>query len=119
MRAETLRAILMVAFASGGRRRSEIVSLRVKQMTGEAPIKVLGGPPLPSFAIHLGRTKTTNGEQDDVVYLTGRPVEALNAWMVAAKIESGSVFRKIGYWGTISRRELDPLSINLIVKQRA
>ncbi len=113
------RAILMVAFASGGRRRSEIASLRVEQLTDEAPIEVSGGPALPSLAIHLGRTKTTNGEQDDVVYLTGRPVEALHAWMTAAKIESGSVFRKVGRWGTISRHELDPQSINLIVKQRA
>lgn len=113
------RAILMVAFASGGRRRSEIAGLRVEQLTAEAPIDIPDGPPLPSLAIHLGRTKTTNGEQDDVVYLTGRPVEALNAWITAAKIENGSVFRKIGRWGTVSRRELDPQSINLIVKQRA
>jgi integrase len=113
------RAILMVAFASGGRRRSEIASLRVEQLTVEAPIEVPGGPPLPSLAIHLGRTKTTNGEQDDVVYLTGRPVDALTEWLAAAKIESGSVFRRIGRWATVSRHELDPQSINLIVKQRA
>ncbi|MBO9127693.1 MULTISPECIES: site-specific integrase [unclassified Rhizobium] len=113
------RAILMVAFASGGRRRSEIAGLRVEQLTAETPIEVPDGPPLPSLAIHLGRTKTTTGEQDDVVYLTGRPVEALNAWIAAAKIASGSVFRRIGRWGTVSSRELDPQSINLIVKQRA
>jgi integrase len=112
------RAILMVAFASGGRRRSEIASLRVEQLTDEAPIEVPGGPPLPSLSIHLGRTKTTSGDQDDVVYLTGRPVEALNAWIAAAKIDKGSVFRRIGRWGTVSRRELGPQSINLIVKQR-
>lgn len=77
------------------------------------------GPPLPSVAVHLGRTKTTTGEQDDVVYLTGRPVEALNAWLAAAKIEQGSVFRGIGRWGTLSRRALDPQSVNAILKQRA
>ncbi|MBX4963357.1 site-specific integrase [Rhizobium binae] len=113
------RAILMVAFASGGRRRSEIAGLRLEQLTVEAPIEVPDGPPLPSLAIHLGRTKTTTGEQDDVVYLTGRPVEALTAWMVAAKIDSGSVFRAIGRWGTVSRRAIDPQSVNAILKQRA
>ncbi|NEJ03293.1 site-specific integrase [Rhizobium ruizarguesonis] len=113
------RAILMVAFASGGRRRSEIAGLRREQLTVEPPIPVENGAPLPSLAIHLGRTKTSNGEQDDIVYLTGRPVEALNAWMVAAKIESGSVFRAIGRWGTVSRRGLDPQSVNAILKQRA
>ena len=113
------RAILMVAFASGGRRRSEIAGLRREQLTVEPPIEVPDGAPLPSLAIHLGRTKTTTGEQDDVVYLTGRPVEALNAWLAAAKIESGSVFRGIGRWGTVSRRALDPQTVNAILKQRA
>ncbi|MGO7169605.1 site-specific integrase [Rhizobium leguminosarum] len=113
------RAILMVAFASGGRRRSEIAGLRREQLTVEAPIPVENGAPLPSLAIHLGRTKTTSGEQDDVVYLTGRPVEALNAWMAAAKIDSGSVFRAIGRWGNVSRRAIDPQSVNAILKQRA
>ncbi|MBX5186296.1 site-specific integrase [Rhizobium sp. NZLR5] len=113
------RAILMVAFASGGRRRSEIASLRREQLTVEPPIEVRDGPPLPSLAIHLGRTKTSKGEQDEVVYLTGRPVEALNAWLAAAKIDTGSVFRAIGRWGTVSRRAIDPQSVNAILKQRA
>lgn len=113
------KAILMVAFASGGRRRSEIAGLRLEQLTIEAPIETEGGPPLPSLAIHLGRTKTTSGEEDDMVFLTGRPVEALNAWLAAAKIDKGSVFRGIGRWGTVSRRALDPQSVNAILKQRA
>ncbi|TBY46626.1 site-specific integrase [Rhizobium leguminosarum] len=112
------RAILMVAFAAGGRRRSEIAGLRAEQLSVEAPIAMPDGPPLPSLAIHLGRTKTSSGEQDDVVYLTGRPVEALNAWLAAAKIDSGSVFRAIGRWGTVSRRAIDPQSVNAIIKQR-
>lgn len=112
------RAILMVAFASGGRRRSEIAGLRLEQLTVEAAIEIEGGPPLPSLAIHLGRTKTTSGEEDEVVYLTGRPVEALNAWLAAAEIDEGSVFRAIGRWGTVSRRALDPQSVNAILKQR-
>lgn len=113
------RAILMVAFASGGRRRSEIAGLRVEQLTVEPPIPIEGESPLPSLAIHLGRTKTSTGEHDEVVYLAGRPVEALNAWLAAAKIDNGSVFRGIGRWGTVSRRALDPQSVNAIIKQRA
>lgn len=45
------RAILMVAFASGGRRRSEITGLRKEQLTVEPAIEVDDGPPLPSPAI--------------------------------------------------------------------
>ncbi|AYD04569.1 site-specific integrase [Neorhizobium sp. NCHU2750] len=113
------RAILMVAFASGGRRRSEIAGLRREQLTTEPPIVVADRPPLPSLAIHLGRTKTSGADHDEVVYLIGRPVEALNAWIEAARIDKGSVFRKVDRWGNVSKRTLDPKSVNDIVKQRA
>lgn len=113
------RAILMVAFASGGRRRSEVAGLRKEQFTVEPPIPVEAGPPLPSLAIHLGRTKTSGSEQDEIVYLTGRPVDALNAWLAAVRIDGGSVFRKIDRWGNVSTRGLEPSAINQIVKQRA
>jgi integrase len=113
------RAMLMVAFASGGRRRSEIAGLRREQLSVEPPITVEDGPPLPSLAIHLGRTKTSGADHDEVVYLTGRPVEALDAWLAAAKIGSGSIFRKIDRWGNVSKRALEPSAVNAIVKQRA
>ncbi|WP_194287740.1 site-specific integrase [Agrobacterium sp. ICMP 6402] len=113
------RAILMVAFASGGRRRSEISSLRVEQISVEPPIKTDSGPPLPSRAIHLGRTKTSGADHDEIVYLTGRPVEALDAWLTAANIASGSVFRKVDRWGNVSKRALEPGAVNAVVKHRA
>ncbi|NEJ15736.1 tyrosine-type recombinase/integrase, partial [Rhizobium leguminosarum] len=31
----------------------------------------------------------------------------------------GSVFRAIGRWGTVSRRAIDPQSVNAVLKQRA
>ncbi|MGO4440970.1 tyrosine-type recombinase/integrase [Rhizobium sp. RAF56] len=113
------RALLMVAFASGGRRRSEVAGLRVEQLTREPPIASENGSPLPSLAIHLGRTKTSGADQDEVVYLTGRPVVALNVWLATAKIDSGAMFRKIDRWGNLSPRGLDPKAVNDIVKQRA
>lgn len=113
------RAILMVGFASGGRRRSEIAGLRHEQLTIEAPVVATDGTPLPSLSIHLGRTKTSGADEEELVYLTGRPVEALNAWMAAARIENGSIFRAIDRWGNVSRRPLDPKAINDILKQRA
>jgi integrase len=112
------RAILMVAFASGGRRRSEIAGLRREQLSIERPITVEGGPPLPSLAIHLGRTKTSGADHDEVVYLNGRPVDALKAWLEMSKIDSGSIFRKIDRWGNVSKRALEPSAVNAIVKHR-
>jgi integrase len=113
------RAILMVAFASGGRRRSEIAAMRVEQLTVEPSIDVPDGSPLPSLSIHLGRTKTSGADHDEVVYLTGRPVNALNAWLAAARIDKGSIFRKVDRWGNLSKRPLEPSAVNAIVKQRA
>jgi len=113
------RAILMVAFASGGRRRSEVAGLRVEQLVKQAPVTDENGSPLPSLGIHLGRTKTSGADHDEIVYLTGRPVEALTRWLEAAKIDKGSVFRKVDRWGNVSARALEPSAINQIVKQRA
>lgn len=112
------RAILMMAFASGGRRRSEVASLRTEQLIRQAPVTDEDGAPLPSLAIHLGRTKTSGADHDDIVYLTGRPVEALTHWLEAAKIDKGSVFRKVDRWGNVSARALEPSAVNRIVKQR-
>lgn len=112
------RAMLMVAFASGGRRRSEVAALRKEQLTIEPPVEGEDGSPLPSLSIHLGRTKNSGAGQDEIVFLTGRPVDALNAWLAAAKIDGGSVFRGIDRWGHVSRRALDPKAVNDIVKQR-
>jgi len=113
------RAILMVAFASGGRRRSEVAGLRTEQLVKQPPVTDEDGTPLPSLGIHLRRTKTSGADHDEIVYLTGRPVEALIRWLEAAKIDKGSVFRKIDRWGNVSARALEPSAINRIVKQRA
>ncbi|KAB2693697.1 site-specific integrase [Ochrobactrum sp. Kaboul] len=113
------RAILMVAFASGGRRRSEIAGLRTEQLVKQAPVTDENGSPLPSLGIHLGRTKTSGADHDEIVYLTGRPVDALTRWLEAARIDKGSVFRKVDRWGNVSARALEPSAINQIVKQRA
>ncbi|MGO8264579.1 integrase, partial [Rhizobium ruizarguesonis] len=75
------------AFASGGRRRSEVASLRTEQFTIEAPVIAEDDTPLPSLSIHLGRTKNSGANEEEVVYLTCRPVDALNAWLTAAKVD--------------------------------
>ncbi|OYR08359.1 site-specific integrase [Brucella grignonensis] len=113
------RAILMVAFASGGRRRSEVAGLRIEQLVNQAPVTDENDSPLPSLGIYLGRTKTSGADHDEIVYLTGRPVEALTRWLEAARIDKGSVFRKIDRWGNVAARALEPSAINRIVKQRA
>ena len=116
------RALLLVAFASGGRRRSEAASLRVADLIEREPVpadpKTPDGPTLPALSLRLGRTKTASAEQDERVLLIGRPVEALRAWLDAAGIRKGAVFREITRWGQLGRTALDPQSVNAILKKR-
>jgi integrase len=115
-------AILHLAFASGGRRRSEVARLRVEQLSDE-PLVPLDprdqkSPTLPCLSIQLGRTKTGVADEAGRVLLVGPPVEALREWLERADISKGPIFRAIDRWEAVEERALTPQSINLIVKRR-
>ncbi len=116
------RALLLVGFASGGRRRSEVASLRLSQISFEDPVPAdpdnPQSPLLPVAAIRLGRTKTEDAGDDNHVIIIGRPVVALKAWLEATGIEEGAVFRAIDQWGNLADRALSPQSVNAILKTR-
>ena len=116
------RALLLVAFASGGRRRSEIAALRIEQCADEPPVALdpndRASPRLPCLSIQLGRTKTAGADDDARVLLVGPPVEALRLWCERADIHTGAVFRAIDQWGAIEERALTPQAVNLILKRR-
>jgi integrase len=115
------RALLLVAFASGGRRRSEIAALRVEDVIEEAPVPAdpaqPQGPKLRCYSLELGRTKTTEAAERARVKLVGLPADALKAWLEAARIKSGPVFRRIDRWERVSDRPLSSIGVNYIVKQ--
>lgn len=107
------RALLITAFASGGRRRSEIASLRFEQIVEEEPVPADPKAPdsldkLPCLKIRLGRTKTTQADSDAFVLLIGRPVRVLREWLERANISEGAVFRGINRWGNLEKRALTP-----------
>jgi integrase len=116
------RALLITAFASGGRRRSEMSALRVEQLVEEDPVpadpKAPDGEKLPCLSIRIGRTKTTQADSDAFVLLVGRPVLVLKDWLERAGISEGAVFRGIDRWGNLERRALTPQAVNLILKRR-
>ena len=116
------KALLLAAFASGGRRRSEIARLRLEQMTREPPVPLDSANPnsdlLPCLSIVLGRTKTGSADEETRVMLVGPPVAALEAWIAKAGIDKGAVFRAIDRWGTLQDKALTPQAVNLIVKRR-
>ncbi|MGV2184530.1 site-specific integrase [Rhizobium rhizogenes] len=116
------RALLLLAFASGGRRRSEVAGLRVEDLVDDEPVRAdpadANSPALPCLTIHLGRTKTTTADDDEQVVLIGRSVIALKQWLAQARIETGPLFRRIDQWGNIDRQALTPQSVNFILKAR-
>jgi len=115
-------AILLLAFASGGRRRSEVARLWVEQISEEQAVpgdrQGPDSPTLPCVAIQLGRTKTGIADEAARVLLAGPPVEALREWLERADISKGPIFRAIDRWEAIEERALAPQSLNLIVKWR-
>jgi len=115
-------AILLVAFASGGRRRSEVARLRLEQLSEEGDVPLdpddPNSPRLPCMAIALGRTKTTQSDEDARVLLIGSAVAALREWIERADIKKGAVFRAIDRWEAIDNRALTPQAVNLILKRR-
>ncbi|GGA81211.1 integrase [Nitratireductor aestuarii] len=117
------RALLLTAFASGGRRRSEVASLRCDQLVQQESVlkdsEDPQSPLLPCLRIRLGRTKTTQSDTDAYVLMIGQPVDALMHWLQRAEIKEGPVFRSIDRWGNLERRALTPESVNLILKKRA
>lgn len=116
------RALLLTAFASGGRRRSELAALRVEDLLDDEPVLENPSDPnsrlMPCVILRLGRTKTTAADEDARAVMVGRPVAALKAWLAAARIETGPVFRRIDQWGNVDRRALTPQAVNLILKSR-
>lgn len=116
------RAILLTAFASGGRRRSELAALRVEDLIDEEPVRAdpqdETSATLPCLTLSLGRTKTTAADDDARVLLIGRPVTALKQWLSETHIDKGPVFRAIDQWGNVGRRPLTPQSVNLVLKSR-
>ena len=83
------RAMLMLAFASGGRRRSEVTALNVEDI-GRDDFKAKG-----LVWIRLLETKTTKKDQAPLLPMKGRAARALVHWLEVTKITSGPLFRPI------------------------
>lgn len=121
------KALLLIAFASGGRRRSEVAGLRVEDIIVEPDVSSVPGDPasgnlisaaLPCRRIRLGRTKTTDADEDASVFVIGAPVAALDAWLGFAKITAGPIFRRVDQWENIRPEALTGQGVNLILKRR-
>ena len=108
------RALLLVGFA-GALRRSNIVALEVDHIRFQAAGMIL----------LLERSKTDQEAQGtEIGIVMGEhaetcPVRALRAWLRAANITSGFVFRPMTKHDTVRQRGLSDQSVRLVIKRYA
>ena len=79
------RALLLVAFCSGGRRRSEIANLTTNDIT-----KTKDG-----YIITLAKSKTDQEANGFSVPISGEAALALKQWLLKSGIREGNIFRGI------------------------
>jgi len=105
------RALLLFAWASGGRRRSEVV-----RATMENTRRVAEG-----YLYTLTHSKTNQegvARADSHKPVVGRAAAALDAWLSAAAITSGPLFRRVRRGGIIGEG-LSAEAVRKIVQARA
>ncbi len=107
------RAILMLGWASGGRRRSEITGL----MFEDVSLKEFDEKSL--VWISLLETKTTTKGETPRLVLKGRAAQALAHWIEVGEIQDGPLFRPVSKADRVLTRRLSPDAIAQIVKRRA
>jgi integrase len=116
------RTLLIVAFASGGRRRSEMGDLLI-----ENAFELEGGK---GYGIHLGRTKTTTAQDGQYLIVRGRAAAYLKAWLAALDERladeqkrdgraRGAIFRRIDRHGGLGDHGITGAGVNMILKRKA
>ena len=104
------RALLLFAWSSGGRRRSEVASANMAFLKA-----VLGGY---VYTLHNSKTNQTGADlPENVKPLLGPGAAALTAWLEKAGITEGPIFRRVLKGGNLGPA-LSGASVRDIVKAR-
>ncbi len=105
------RALLLFAWSSGGRRRSEVAGATLAALTRMGP---------GEFVYQLGWSKTNQAGADlpdNAKPVVGAAGAALEAWLHASAIRDGAIFRRIRRGGHVGEA-LSDAAVRKIVKQR-
>ena len=106
------RACLMLGWASGGRRRAEIVALNRDDIdTRDYDNKAL-------IRIRLLSTKTTGADAAPRLPLKGRAARAVLRWIAVTGITEGALFRPIRQADRVLQRRLSGDGLREIVRHR-
>ncbi|CUI51642.1 site-specific tyrosine recombinase XerC [Achromobacter xylosoxidans] len=104
------RALLLFAWASGGRRRSEVV-----RATTANTLRTPQG-----YLYALAHSKTNQGgaaRADNIKPIVGAAALALDAWLAAARITEGPLFRRVRRGGVIGEPLAAAAVRDIVVKR--
>lgn len=111
LRGKRDRALLLFAWASGGRRRSEVAGADIQFLKRVGPT---------DFIYTLAYSKTNQAGVDrpeNAKPVVGIAGQALEAWLQASGIRAGPLFRRIRKGGHLGEA-LSPAAVGAIVKER-
>jgi integrase len=106
------RAMLMLAFASGGRRRSEVTALSVEDIGSE------DFTPRGMLWVRLLETKTTRKDQAPKLPLKGRAARAVIHWLEVTGLTEGPLFRPVSKSDRPLPRRLASDALRTILRYR-
>lgn len=106
------RALLLFAWSSGGRRRSEVTDATMENVRKAGDLAYV-------FTLLRSKTNQSGAERDDSNKpVVGRAAKALEAWLSCSGITVGPIFRRIRRGDHIAE-PLSPAAVRDIVKARA
>ena len=111
------RALLLFAWSSGGRRRSEVAQAEMRFLRRLAPGQFV-------YELLVSKTNQTGrATPDSNKPVLGAAGAALEAWLAASAITEGAIFRRIrkgGHLDTSAKAAagLSPAAVRLIVQER-
>ncbi len=103
------RALLLFAWASGGRRRSEVTRAVMAQLIAIDAHTYL-------YRLLHSKTDQAGAATHVEKPIMGVAAVALGAWLQASGITEGAIFRRIR--GTVAAEPLEPQAVRAIVKRR-
>ena len=102
-------AMLLFAFSSGGRRRSEVSNCYMQNLVDNGD---------GTYIYNLGKSKTNQSGEYDPKPIMGRAAIALRKWLEVSKIKEGPIFRGISKSEKIFDTPLCDRQIAKIIKSR-
>ena len=106
------RALLLFAWSSGGRRRSEVTAAtvgNVRKVSDRAYV----------FTLHRSKTNQSGADAPDADKpIVGPAADALGEWLRRSKVTEGAIFRRIRRGDRIGE-PLSPAAVREIVKTRS